>query len=228
MLAVSFLVPLFFIQTGKVFEIIQMAWYFLFFCALFSSFVLASLFNFKYSKAFKLLLFGVLLITTLPSAYGTYRGDLATVRSRKKFSSPYFKAMQFLASQETYNATVLEIPNKQIPPTEKDLREWYRASSPAIVAFANKRSYLSNEYIDFPGVNITPRIDFLREVLLFDKVSLTTPEYVRLQKELEKGFLKNKISFIYSPRPLSSLERIKNIHQVYQNQAATIYQVYEN
>lgn len=230
MLLISLLTPLFFIQTGKVFEIIQMCWYFLFFSALFSSFGLTALFNFKfrYSKPFKFLLFVIILIVTLPSTYENYRPYFTFTRSKTSLSSPYFEAMQFLRSQGSYDSTVIEIPNERVNPTEKDLVRWYSGSSPAIVGFSNKRSYLNNEFIDFAGVDITPRINFLQKILLLNKTLPTTPEYKKLQEEVKEGLLENKISLIYSPYALPCLEEIENIHQVYQNQEAFIYQVYKD
>src|SRR3989338_4585544 len=47
MTAISILIPLFFIQSGKVFEIIQMAWYFLFFISLFAAFGLRAFFDLR-------------------------------------------------------------------------------------------------------------------------------------------------------------------------------------
>lgn len=228
MLAISLLIPLFFIQTGKVFEIIQMAWYFLFFSSLFASFGFTALFKFKGSKMFKVLLLLIILIVTLPSAYEQCRGYLGLSKPRRSLSEPYFKAMEFLESQGTYDSIVLEIPNEQFAPIERDLMNWYGGSSAAIVGFSNKRSYLNNQFIDFPGVDIKPRINFLQKILLLNKTLPTVPEYKQLQKEVKGELLENKISFIYSPYPLSCFEGIENIRQVYQNQGVTIYQVYEN
>ena len=125
--------------------------------------------------------------------------------------------MNFLESQKTYDATVLEIPGKQIQATEEGLVSWYKGTSPAIIAFGNKRSYLNFEYMNFPGVDIGPRINFLQKILLCNNAA-----------EIESELLEKKIAFIYSPYPLSCFEGTENIAQVYQNQGITIYQVYEN
>lgn len=227
MLVISFLTPLFFIQTGKVFEIIQMAWYFLFFSALFASLGLSKLFSLKYSRILKFLFFATILITTLPSAYEKYKTLAAISTKRTSLSTPYFKAMQFLRLQGSYENTVLEIPAKRVTPTEEDLRRWYKGSSPAIVAFSNKRSFLNYQFIDFPGTDPALRINFLQKILLFNKF-VETGDDTQLQKEVEDGLLKNKISFIYSPYPLICFEKIGRIRQIYQNQGTSIYRVYEN
>src|SRR3990167_11267501 len=49
MTSISILIPLFFIQSGKVFEIIQMAWYFLFFISLFAAFGLRAFFDLRFN-----------------------------------------------------------------------------------------------------------------------------------------------------------------------------------
>lgn len=226
MTLISILIPLFFIQSGKVFEIIQMAWYFLFFVSLLSAFGFHALFNFKYNVTTKIVLFLIILIITLPSTYENYRGYFDFLRSSgAPLSDPYFNAMQFLGEEGSYNETVLEIPDKNIHATKTDLKRWYRSTTPAIVAFSNKRSYLSYEYIDFFGTNPQERIQFIEKILIFNITPPSTATYRNLQKEVEDGLRRNSIVFIYSPYPLSSFTNLKNIKQIYQNQVATIYRV---
>ena len=226
MAAISILIPLFFIQSGKVFEIIQMAWYFLFFASLFAAFGFYKLFSFPYSKTLKVIFFATILLLTLPSAYEPYKGYFGAIQSRgSSLSDPYFKAMQFLRSEGNYNQTVMEIPDKNIGATKNDVLNWYKASSPAIVAFGNKRGYLNNEYIDFIGINIEPRIEFIRKIILFNNMSTDNLKYASLKKEVGHGLKNNKISFIYSPYPLLFLENINFISKIYENRAASIYRV---
>lgn len=226
MALISILVPLFFIQSGKAFEIIQMAWYFLFFTSLSAAFGLHALFSFANKKVIKIILFAIIAILTLPSAYENYKGYFAFFYSQgTSLSSPYFKAMQFLKAERNYNETVLEIPDKNISATIVDITRWYRTSTPAIVAFSNKRSYLSNEYIDFPGADIGPRIDFIAKIILLNNISIDDSKYTNLQKEVQQGLKENKISFIYSPYPLSFAEDVGYMHKAYENQAAIIYKV---
>ncbi len=226
MTLISISMPLFFIQSGKVFEIIQMAWYFLFFVSLFAAFGFYKLFSLSYSRILKIILILTILILTLPSAYDNFRVYFTSLDSLKlTLSSPYFKAMQFLKSEGGYNKTILEIPDKNISATQIDLVRWYRSSTPAIVAFANKRSYLSNEYIDFSGVNIMPRIEFISRIILFNNMPTDNLKFASLKKEIEQGLKNNKISFIYSPYPLLLLENINFISKIYENRAASIYRV---
>lgn len=231
MALISILIPLFFIQSGKVFEIIQMAWYFLFFVSLFAAFGFYKLFSFSYSKIIKFVLFIIILIVTLPSAYDNFRVYFTSLDfSKTELSSPYFNAMRFLKSQGNYNQIVLEIPEKNILPTKTNLMDWYRLSIPTIVAFGNKKSYFSNEYIDFTGLDYNSRIDFISKVILLNNLSLNkSSEYIGLKKEVEQGLKNNKISFIYSPYPLLFFEESNSISKVYENPVASIYRVeYKN
>ena len=227
MTLISILIPLFFIQSGKVFEIIQMGWYFLFFISLFTAFGFHVLFNLVGSKLIKTVLFAIIIVLTLPSAYEPYKGYFDSIGSYgSSLSSDYFKAMQFLKLQGNYNDTVIEIPDKDTKATVKDIMRWYGSSSPAIVAFGNKRGYLNNEYIDFAGVDIAPRIDFIRKVILFNSIFPNdSSEYRRFQEEVRQGFKKNKISYIYSPYPLVFVTNTTYIHKVYENQSAVIYKI---
>ncbi len=224
---ISILIPLFFIQSGKVFEIIQMGWYFLFFISLFAAFGVSAFLNLISSRLIKTLLFTVIVVLTLPSAYESYKVYFGTRNSNSfSLSGPYFQAMNFLKSQGKYRDTVIEIPSKDIKPTLKDVGHWYGSSSPAIVAFGNKRSYLSNEYIDFFGVDIRPRIDFIHKVIFLDNIPPNdSSEYTHLQEEVRQGFEKNKISYIYSPYPLAFVAKKAYIHKVYEDQSTVIYKI---
>lgn len=203
-----------------------MAWYFLFFISLFASFGFYLLFNLGYNKITKIVLFVIIIVITLPSAYEPYKGYFDALRSRgSPLSEPYFKAMQFLNSNGSYNETVLEIPNKNTHATKVDLTRWYRSTTPAIVVFGNKRSYLSYEYIDFSGTDPQERIQFIEKILIFNTISPSTSKYRNLQNEIEDELRRNGIVFIYSPYPLSSFALLKSIKQIYQNQVATIYKV---
>ncbi len=229
---ISILIPLFFIQSGQVFETIQMVWYFLFLVSLFAAFGFYKLFSFSLNKALKILLFIIIIILTLPSAYENYKTFFASLDSSKlSLSSPYFDAMQFLKSKGNYNQTVLEIPSKATQSTQPGVMAWYsKSSSPAIVAFSNKRSYLSNEYLGFTGVSIMPRIDFINKIILLNNLYINkSSEYISLRKEVEQGLNASKISFIYSPYPLLFLEDINSISKIYENPVASIYRVeYKN
>lgn len=229
MTLISILIPLFFIQSGKVFEIIQMAWYFLFFISLFAAFGFYKLFSFSYNKILKIVLFIIIIILTLPSAYEPYESYIVAISSHgSSLSDPYFKAMSFLKSEGDYNQTVIEIPGKNANDTKKTVLDWYKKSSPAIVAFANKKSYLSNEYIDFTGVDIAPRLDFIRKIVLLNNLPVSkSREYINLQEEVKKGLKDNKISFIYSQYPLLSFEEMDSIRKVFENRVAgiSIYRV---
>ena len=226
MAAISILIPLFFIQSGQVFETIQMAWYFLFFISLFAAFGFYKLFSFSYSKTLKVILFAAILLLTLPSAYEPYRGYFGAIQSRgSSLSDPYFKAMQFLKSEGDYNKTVIEIPEEKVNDTEKAILGWYGGSSPAIVAFANKRSYLSNEYLHFTGVDIKPRINFIRKIILLNRISIDDFRYKNLMNDVKQELKKNNISYIYSPYPLTFVENSRYIHKIYGNQAAIIYKI---
>jgi len=230
MAAVSLLLPLFFIQSGKVFEIIQMSWYFLFFCALFAAFGFGTLFALKLARPIKVVLFLIILALTLPSAifdyisYGQLKNEIG-----QSSSNPYFQTMAVLAKQDVYNSTVLELPPEdRNAPTEASILGWYRFSTPGVVAFANKRSFLNYEYIDFPGVDPKPRIAFLQQLITFSKTVSTDGEYKSLQEEVVNGLHKNNIHYIYSPYEIKAWNNNQFIKKIYQQDSHTLYKVILN
>lgn len=226
MTLISVLIPLLFIQSGKVFEIIQMAWYFLFFSSLFASIGFVYLFSFKIKKRTKIVLIIVIGITTIPSAYDSLRGIFAaSAANGEGWSSPNHKVMKFLQAQGNYNQTVLEIPPSNTGKSYDKLARWYGASTPGIVAFSNKKSFLNYEFIDFYGVNIKPRISFLQKLLLFNSLPRSSLKYESAKEEIKRELINNKVVYIYSPYPLNSLKSLPYIRQIYRDGGITIYKV---
>ncbi len=222
---ISLLIPLFFIQSIKVFEITQMTWYFLFFSALFASFGFSILFDLRFNKIFKIVLFLIVLFVTLPSAYEKL-SQYISFSDSKSLTDSYYASARFLRNQGNYEATVLEMPGKHVTYQENDLRRWYKdESSPGLLAFSNKRGYLNNEYIDFPGTYIESRINLISKVIIFNNTPLEDPSFKKLAREIESTFKREKISYIYSYYPLNSITAIKNIKKIYHNQDITIYQM---
>lgn len=226
MTLISFLIPLLFIQSGKVFEIIQMAWYFLFFSSLFASVGLAYLFSFKMKKIIKIILIAIIIIATLPSTYSGFWGILTSASSSgESWSSPYHKAMKFLQTQGNYNQAVLEIPPLSEGRNYSEIMRWYKTSTPAIVSFSNKKSFLNCEFIDFYGVDVKPRILFLQKLLYFNSLLNSSLNYESAKKNLEKELIKNKIVYIYSPYSLYNLAMLPYIKQIYQDGGISIHKV---
>lgn len=208
--AISLVIPLFFLQSGKVFEIIQLAWYFLFFCSLVAGVGIGEILSLVRNNFFKAVIGLVIILVTLPSAYEKFsgyitRGGMVT----QSYADSYQQTLRMLSGIGSYNDTVLELPDKTIDTSLDSLKRWYGKTTPGVVAFANKRGYLNNEYIEFPGQNIHERLRFLQRVLLGD---VTIAD---LKKE--------GIVFILSPNERKNLEGIEGIKTITNNDPYRIY-----
>ena len=87
----------------------------------------------------------------------------------------------------------------------------------------NKKSYLTYQYFDFPNVDITPRIDFLKQVVLFAKMDASSSS--SLKEKVEEGLQKNKIYYIYSTYNVPSLKSLGGVEEIFHNEVASIYEV---
>lgn len=219
-------IPLLFIQSGKVFEIIQMTQYFLFFCSLSAALGFSYLFGLQINKQLNTLILLVLLGATLPSAFETVRAYPNAHKSAQRLSSPYFQAMRYLREQGSYDDTVLQLPSAKTVLTEKELREWYKASDPSVVAFGNKRGFLNNQFIDFPGVDINPRIALMEKMFLFNSMSTSDSLYGDLKKEVLDGLGKYGVRYVHTTQSFPSFQQI-GIKRVYQSGSHFIYKVGE-
>lgn len=229
MILVSILIPLFFIQSGKVFEIIQLAWYYPILCSLFAAFGISYFFEAKINSLIKILFAVVLIVFTLQSAYEHYLGTIRSYffEQRGSLESPYFKTMDFLKSHGTYDDTVLELPPKEKYNTDLYGR-WYFGTSPHLTAFANKRSYLNYEFLLFPNLDVKPRINFLQKILKLETMAPEGEDFLSLRNEVEQTFIKNKISFIYSEYPVRAFQKSSVVKKAYSNSSYFVYEVKKN
>lgn len=224
MLFIALFVPLFFIQSGKVFEIIQMTEYYTFFVSLFAAFGFAAFFRLRFNPLLKGVTMILVVILTLPSAVDA-AGDIGKVfDTQRSLTQPYFRTTAFLAQHGNYDSTVLELPSKNIEPTDESLRYWYGLGNPAIGAFSNKRMYFNNQFIDFPGVDVTPRYSLLKELVFF----VTTPMRSNdpsMQKKIIKMLQENKIHYIYSTYDVSAFKNLRGLKRIFSHPPYVVYEV---
>ena len=230
MLFISLLIPMFFIQSGKVFEIIQMAWYFLFFSAFFAADGFGKFFNQRLNRFLKLLLILVIIVVTLPSAYEKMSAYVAFAKGQVgKVTANYYKAALFLRSQGNYNSTVLEMPTGDVGVSlntvDADAEWWYyRISSPRFIAFSDKRGFLENEGITFTGTDFKKRLNLITSIIRYEKFP-EKDNYFRFQEEIEQGLKKYKIKYIASPYRLIRLEKVNIVKKIFENSEWVIYKV---
>ena len=215
MLIISILIPLFFIQTGKVFEIIQMANYYLFFVSLFACFGLAkfSSLQFRFSKVIKVLCLVVFVSFTLPSAFVVYKNKVVDAAVRTDLTQPYFQTLAFLRGKGNYDQTVLELPTVDVSSKIESVSFWYNQSSPSVSVFSDKRTYFSFTGIEFPGMRDNARGRNLSLVL-----ALREHPSVELQKKVVAFLQKENIVYIISPAVFPALLQIRGMKEIYHNQ----------
>lgn len=205
MIITSLLIPLLFIQSVKVFEIIQLSWYYPFLTALVAAFGL-SLIRQK-------VLIVLIIILTLPSTYEIYMRYVISPKERRDITS--FTQYEFLGSHGTYNDTVLELPSMDTELTNDQLRLWFQKSSPHIPAYANKRSYASSMQIDFPNMDIEARLAFIEEVLRLASPSGQLRTDASNMETLGALLRKNKIKYLYAPDRFAVFDSSRDIRLVF-------------
>jgi hypothetical protein len=214
--AVAFFIPLFFIQSGQVFEIIQLAEYFLFIVALFAGRGFADLFNLHFSKYVKAFLFAIILILTLPSAYYTASYMIAGAADYRLLTSAENAPYTFLSSQGSYEDTVLALP-PLTDTTSKQLFAWFSSTNTQLPALANKRAFLSYGSNAIPAATLSQKLAALEKIM----------DLIRHKnnQQLLKTLKEQQIKYIYSPVPVETLQKTKFIKRIYYSPTATIYEV---
>lgn len=224
----SILIPLLFIQSVQVFDIIQMAWYFLFFTSIFASFGFSALLNLKFNKLFKIILVVILLVATFPSAFEKYQFYLSLPKAIH-YAKPYYQSLQFLKNQGLYSNVVLEMPEKITNQSEEELNRWYHSrkydNSLRLVAFGNKRGFLNRELEALSKIDISSKISLIKKILEFEENYKITKNYENRQNQLKTDLNESNVTFIYSYAPLESFESFGIAEKIFQNQTAVIYRV---
>lgn len=222
MLCISFFIPMFFIQSIKVFETKQMFYYFLFFSSLLSAIGINQLFTGIKIGIRRNILIVIFIVATLPSAYQVLSGYL--IPQKDAFSTNTYNAFQFLKKQGEYHNTVLELPPKQENITKRSVRQWYdQQSTPRVLAFSNKRGYSNNEFIDFPGIDLDNRLDIIVDIMSFDALPYDPLSMEKQKNQIVKELNEKNVRYIYSPNNLSSLEKLQVVKKIYHNNDVNIY-----
>jgi hypothetical protein len=221
MTIVSITIPLLVIQSGKVFEIIQLGFFYLFFCALFAAIGFSYLLAIKLpaGRMLKPVLLIILFVLTMPSTFVIYAQVVQAQSSRVSLDSPYYKALSFLKTKGNYNQTVLEIPPQEVGPDINGMNYWYNNQLPEVSAFAGKQDFLASMTGDFPGTDVEARIAEISLVLQY-RDNPDTPTKLAIIDMLKK----NKIVYIFSPYQIDNILTIKGIKEIY-NHTYVIYQV---
>lgn len=210
----SIVPPLFFVQKGNAWNIVQFFYYFLFFAGLYAGAALASIWNTKrvYLKA---LVVVILVITPISSA-ATFRGWLYP-NSPAYLPAKELEALSFLSGEP--DGTIL------VHPFNPSLRGNYKDPYPLVVyadsayvsAFSMKASYL--EDIE---QQIILAVDYTDRHSKADKFFTTT------DIEWSNKFLVDvDIDYVYVPKvySLPAAEGEYNMHKIFENSEVNIYKV---
>ena len=221
---VSITTPLFFAQTIKVFDMIQMAWYYPLLMALFAAYGLSCFLSMNMPRIIKITIIAIVVALTIPLTILSANAHiipLLTVQ-RESMDNDYFKAMKYLKTHGTYEDTVLDLPLGSTYTSFLNVAHWYEGRSLDISAFGEKRMYVGNQYIVFPNMPLEQRLKFLVRI---NQVEFSVDRKQQEIDEVIKKLESEKISYVYSPGKLSSFDGRTDIKIVFQNPKAVIYKV---
>jgi hypothetical protein len=225
MTLVSIGIPLFFLQSGKVFEIIQFAWYYLFLVSLSSAVGISMISDLKLIKPIPVILFVVFVVATIPSSYEYITKDVVPyffVESRTPMIGQVWDQYRYIASVGTYDDTLMELPDTA-KPTENNVNGWFRNTMPYFTAFGEKRSFLHSQNIDFANVDRAPRVKLITNILLTDVISPEEATYSALLKTVKDGLMEYEIVYIVSPRKLFMMEQSGMVKNQRNIGSSTVY-----
>lgn len=225
-IGISFFIPMFFIQPIGAFNMIQLFWYFLVFVGILAGFGIYEFLS-RFSKYTRYVLATVIIIFTVPSALEKLIAFAPLPTSQVSITTGEMKLYNILNRLGTYHDTVLVIP--ALPTyTKEELTRWFwRSSPPKIGAFAHKRTFLTNEGVQFPYEEwIQPRIELL--ALFMDpqgKLELSEEELFLARNSLQ--VLKNsyRIRFILSELPQAWFANEPRVTEIRQSVGLTLYEV---
>jgi hypothetical protein len=228
MMSTALIIPLLFLQSIKVFEIIQMGWYYPLFAALFGAVGIWWLIQHTPTLLGKIILSFVIFTATLPSTYESFYHLVYPMPHKIQTqvqTDPYFQIMAFLANDPDYAATVLELPVKQTPPTHIDVLSWYRATLPYPAALGNKRSFFHSQNIDFPNLPLENRTKVIGEILALEQMDQKEATFAATQLQVQQTFTEYDIRYIITQFPL---EHVPQSHLAINKGTYYLYSIQQN
>lgn len=214
MMATALIIPLFFLQSIKVFEIIQMGWYYPLFAALIGAAGIAWLVRHTPTTLGKATIVLLLLAMSIPSTYENMYHLVYPMPHKIKIqvkTDPYFQTMSILARDPNYEATVLELPVAQTPPTHLDVLSWYRVTLPYPAALGNKRSYFHSQNIDFPNAPLEERTSVIGKVLHLEQLTGREATFAATLSQMQSTLDASGIHYIVTQFPLKNLKGVEQI-----------------
>ncbi len=220
----SILLPLFFAQTIKVFDMIQMAWYYPVLMSLFGALGFSAFFSLKLHKSIKTISLLLLLSATIPLFIYTIVLKIIPIATiqRLSMSGESFAGFNYLKSHGSYNDTVLDLPVGPQYTNFVPVANWHESRSLDIPAFGEKRLYVGNQYIVFPNMPRDERLNFLIRINKTEFEKKTNNSEV---KAIIAKIKQEKIVYIYTHQNLHIFEGRNDIKIVFQNPQTTIYKV---
>ena len=225
MSTVSIILPIFFAQTIKVFDMIQMAWYYPVLMSLFGALGFSSFLSLKINKQIKIISVIIFVLLTIPLSIYTLFFNVIPIASaqRQSMDSEHFQGFNYLKAHGTYNDTVLDLPVGLEYANFVATANWYESRSLDIPAYGEKRLYDGNQYIVFPNMPRDERLKFLMRINQAEFSKNKNQSEVNLIIEKIK---KEKIVYIYTHKKLLIFEGRNDIKVVFQNKQTVIYKVH--
>lgn len=214
MMGTAILIPLLFLQSIKVFEIIQMGWYYPLFGALLGSAGIAWLIRISPTIMGKLLVGLAILAMTVPSSYEDFLSNVfpAPHRIRTSYTrDPYLATLRTLSSDTDYNATVLELPILETPSRHLDILSWYRVTLPYPAALGNKRSFFHSQNIDFPNAPLEARTATIGNVLALERMTGQEATFASTLRSVQENLSDYAIRYVITQFPLKNLAPTKRL-----------------
>ncbi len=208
-------IPMFFIQSGKVFEIIQLAWYFLFFCGLLAGIGIGKLLSLRFHIIAKLFLGALLIVATIPGIYEDLKGNNFFL-NQPIVSQPFLNATYFLSQDKNYDNTILVLPPKEVDLEKDNIGKWYIDGGPHIIGFANKNGYVSYINHTFPNTAIHERLAVTAEITRFARSNNPVPDDI---------LKKTGAQYLYTTSTYPGLMKTLSLRLVFQNEYSSIYTI---
>lgn len=225
-ISISFFMPMFFIQPIGAFNMIQLFWYFLVFTGILAGFGIYTFLS-RFSYYVRFVLATIIIVFTVPSALEKLISFAPLPTTQVSTTIEEMKLYSVMEGLGTYQDTVLVIPTLPTYSREELTRWFYRSSPPKISAFAHKRTFLTNEGVQFPYEEwIKPRIELLASFMdPQGKLTLTEDKLYGARNSLQVLNNLYKIRFILSEVPQAWFAHEPQVEEITQRAGLTLYEV---
>lgn len=217
----GFIMPIFFVQRGVAYNLIQFMQYFLLFFGFWAAASFHSVLSLFKNKAIKVVLWGILISLSVPTVIGNLK-EFYGKNALARVSNQEIEALKYMQKNSTDQDIILTYPFNPYSHGQYPHQPWpiYAWESTAYVsAYTGRQTYCTNDgQLRILAIDPEPKLEMMK-AFFSEKTTLETKQDFLQKEKITYLYLRNEELTADLEKTLSRL----NLKQVFKNDDAVIF-----